>query len=143
MSKKVKSVEITFENLDYVEIPAEYFCDFSIRGIHICIERLASNAILQRSKAGLIEFELLRSVDIAFPGFQQDLFYDPIAEFSLLDKIQERKDITSLELHYEDGTAEQFYVPWEDADDEYHNDLQQAYINNNGNLYVKIGNNRE
>lgn len=138
MSKMVKSVEITFENLDYVEIPAEYFGDFSVSGIRTSVERLAGNAILQRARADQIEFELLRSVNVAFPEFHQDIFCDPMVEFSLSDRIRERRDITSLELHYEDGVTEQFYVLWEDADDEYHNKLQQAQINNNGNLSVII-----
>ena len=138
MSKMVKSVEITFENLDYVDIPAEYFGDFSISGIRTSVERLACNTILQRTRADHIEFELLRSVDVALPEFNQDLFYDPMVEFSLINRIRERMDIVSLELHYEDGTMEQFYVPWEVTDDEYHNKLQQAQINNNGNLSVTI-----
>lgn len=138
MSKMVKTVEITFENLDYVDIPAEYFGDFSISGIRTSVERLAGNAILQQVKAERIEFELLRSVDVALPELNQDICYDPMVDFSLLDRIRERRDITSLELHYDDGTTEQFYVPWEDAEDEYHNKLQQAQINNNGNLSVII-----
>ena len=138
MSKMVKSVEITFENLDYVEIPAEYFGKFQISGICTTAERLACNAILKQSKAEQVAFELLRSVDIALPGLMRDLFYDPMVEFSLLERIKDRRDITHLELHYDDCTAERFCVPWEDAEDEYHNKLQQANINNNGNLTVKL-----
>ena len=135
MGKKVKSVEITFENLDYVDIPAEYFGEFHISGIRTSIERLALNAILQRTQADQVEFELLRCVDIALPGLAQD---DPMVEFSLLDRIKESRDITYLDLHYEDGNTERFFVPWEDADDEYHNKLQHAYINHNDNLTVKL-----
>ena len=138
MSKKVKTVELTFENLDYVDIPAEYFGEFYISGIRVSIERLAFNAILQRTKADYIEFELLRCIDVALPGLTQDLFYDPMVEFSLLDRIKDRRDITYLDFHYEDGNTERFFVPWEDADDVCHNKLQHAFINGNDNLTVKL-----
>jgi hypothetical protein len=65
MSKRVESIEITFENLDYINIPAEYFGEFYITGIQTTVERLALNAIVQRTRADQIDFELLARVDVA------------------------------------------------------------------------------
>ena len=39
MSKRLESAEITFENLDYVLVPVEYFEDFCINGICATVER--------------------------------------------------------------------------------------------------------
>ena len=138
MSKKVKSVEITFENLDYVDIPAEYFGEFRISGIRTTIERLALNAILQRTKADYIEFELLAQVDDVLPELTQDLSFVPDEQLSLLRRIANRRDITSLELHYNDGSSNQFYIPWEDAESETRNKLLQTKLVANGNLLVNI-----
>ena len=41
MSKRLESVEITFENLDYINIPVEYFGEFYITGMQTTVERLA------------------------------------------------------------------------------------------------------
>ena len=49
MSKRVESIEITFENLDYINIPAEYFGEFYITGIQTTVERLALTAISEVS----------------------------------------------------------------------------------------------
>ena len=138
MSKRVRSVEITFENLDYVDIPAKYFGEFQISGILSTVERVALDAILQRTKADHIEFELLAQVDEELPELTQDLSFVPDEQLSLLRRIANRRDITSLNLRYDDGSSNQFYVPWEDAEDEYHNKLLQTQFNDDGNLLVTI-----
>ena len=138
MSKKVKSVGLIFENLDYVDIPAEYFGEFCISGIRTTVERLAFNAILQRTKSDDIEFELLSQVDDVLPELTQDLSFVSDEQSSLLRRIANRRDITSLDLRYDDGSSDQFYVPWEDAEDEWHNRLLKGKISNAGNLFVKI-----
>ncbi len=138
MSKKVKSVEITFENLDYVDIPAEYFGEFRISGIRTSVERLAFNAILQHTKADCIEFELLPQIDTVLPDLRQELSFVPDEQSSLLKRIANRRDITSLELHYDDGTADQFYVLWENAESESRNNLLQTQMNNDGSVFLTI-----
>ena len=138
MSKKVEFVEITFENLDYVDIPAKYFGVFHISGIHSSVERLALNAILQCTKADQIEFELLAQVDDVLPELTQDLSFVPDEQLSLLGRIANRRDINSLELHYNDGSSNQFYIPWEDAESETRNKLLQTKLVANGNLLVNI-----
>lgn len=39
MSKHLESLEITFENLDYIIVPVEYFESFCINGIRTTVER--------------------------------------------------------------------------------------------------------
>ena len=138
MSKHAESIEITFENLDYINIPAEYFGEFYITGIRITVERLALNAILQRTKADQIEFELLARVDVALSDMSHDLSFLPEEKLSLLKRIENRRDIAYLDIYYDDGSSDQFYLPWEDAESETRNKLLQAKIVDNGNLLVTI-----
>lgn len=139
MSKIVKTVEITFENLEFVEIPAEFFGEFYIEGLRSSVERLSCNAILQRTKADKITFELLRDVESVVQTLTQDLFGDSLSGFSLQERIAARNDITSLTLKYNDDTTEQFYVTWQDADSDSRNILQHSSITDNANLIVTIG----
>lgn len=138
MSKRAESIEITFENLDYINIPAEYFGEFYITGIRTTVERLALNAILQRKKADQIEFELLARVDVALSDMSHDLSFLPDERLSLLKRIENRRDIAYLDIYYDDGSSDQFYLPWEDAESETRNKLLQAKIVDNGNLLVNI-----
>ena len=50
MSKHLESVEITFENLDYVLVPVESFEDFCITGIRTTVERQA--LVLKKDTTG-------------------------------------------------------------------------------------------
>lgn len=138
MSKRAESIEITFENLDYINIPVEYFGEFYITGMRTTVERLALNAILQRTKADQVEFELLARVDVALSGMSRDLSFQPEEKLSLLKRIENRRDIAYLDIYYDDGSSDQFYVPWEDAESETRNKLQQAKIDDNGHLLVTI-----
>lgn len=138
MHKKVETVSITFENLDFVNIPAGYFGDFHISGIHTTAERVGLNTILQRTNPDTVRFELCPQVDAVLPELTQDLSFIPEEDSSLLKRIANRRDITSLDLFYDDNSHDLFYVPWEDAEDEYHNKLLHAQINNDGALFVTI-----
>ena len=46
MRKVIAYVEITFENLDSIVIPACYFRDFKLDDIHTVVHRAAANAPL-------------------------------------------------------------------------------------------------
>lgn len=138
MSKRVESVEITFENLDYINIPVEYFGEFYITGMQTTVERLALNAILQRTRADQIEFELLARVDVALSDMTRDLSFLPEENLSLLKRIENRRDISYLDIYYDDGSSDQFYLPWEDAEDEQSNSLLRTQRSDDGNLTISI-----
>ena len=142
MSKRVESVEITFENLDYINIPVEYFGEFYITGMQTTVERLALNAILQRTRADQIEFELLARVDVALSDMTRDLSFLPEENLSPLKRIENRRDISYLDIYYDDGSSDQFYLPWEDIEDERHNRLLRSLLqtqrSDDGNLTITI-----
>ena len=142
MCKRVESVEITFENLDYINIPVEYFGEFYITGMQTTVERLALNAILQRTRAEQIEFELLARVDVALSDMTRDLSFLPEENLSLLKRIENRRDISYLDIYYDDGSSDQFYLPWEDVEDEQHNRLLRSLLqlrrSDAGNLLITV-----
>ena len=128
MSKHVESIEITFENLDYINIPVEYFGEFYITGMQTTVERLGLNAIVQRTRADRIEFELLARVDVALSDMSRDLSFLPEENLSLLKRIENRRDISYLDIYYDDGSSDQFYLPWEAVEDEQHNRLLRSLL---------------
>ena len=142
MSKRAESIELTFENLDYIHIPVEYFGEFRITGIRTTVERLAANAILQRTQVEQVEFELLAQVDAALSDMSRDLSFLPEERLSLLKRIENRKDIACLDIYYDDGSSDQIYLPWEDTQDDRHNrhlrSLLRTKRNKNGNLTIAI-----
>ena len=138
MSKRAESIEITFENLDYIHIPVEYFGEFHISGIRTTVDRLAQNAIVQRTMADQIEFELQERVDVALPDMSRDLFFLPEENLSLLKRIEQRKDIAYLDIYYDDGSTDRFYLPWEDGREEHHNKLLKTRRKQNGSLLVAL-----
>ena len=50
--------------------------------------------------------------------------------------IESRRDIAYLDLYYDDGSSDQFYLPWEDDQDECHNKRLTTQYNENGNLSI-------
>ena len=138
MSKRVESVEITFENLDYILVPVEYFEDFYITGIRTTVERLALNIILQRTIPDRVEIELSARIDVALSDLSSDLSFTPEENLSLLKRIESRRDIAYLDLYYDDGSSDQFYLPWEDDQDECKNKLLKVNYNDSGNLMITI-----
>ena len=138
MSKRVESVEITFENLDYVLIPVEYFDNFFISGIRTTVERLALNAVLQRTIPDRVEIELSARIDVALSDLSRDLSFTSEENLSLLKRIESRRDIAYLDLYYDDGSSDQFYLPWEDDQDECQNKLLKANYRDSGNLMITI-----
>jgi hypothetical protein len=138
MSKRLESVEITFENLDYVLVPVEYFEDFYISGIRTTVERLALNVVLQRTILDRVEIELSARIDVALSDLSSDLSFTPEENLSLLKRIESRRDIAYLDLYYDDGSSDQFYLPWEDDQDECQNKLLKANYSDGGNLMITI-----
>lgn len=103
---------------------------------------MALNAIVQRTRADQIEFELLARVDVALSDMFRDLSFLPEENLSLLKRIENRKDIAYLDIYYDDGSSDQFYLPWEDVEDEQHSRLLRSLLQTqhceNGNLMISI-----
>ena len=138
MSKVITDIEIIFENMDSIVIPARYFLDFEFDSIHNKIRRVAINAILNYSVADTIMFVLDGSANNDAITFDGDIHLLNLSEQTLFERLQ-GNDITKLRLIYVANTDETFNAPWEDlGDDIFTNQLQHTAIDSNGHMYVQI-----
>lgn len=120
MSKDICFIEITFENIDYIRIPADYFRAFNTENI---------NSVM---------FELNPEANRDADGFDGDVHRIHVEGETLFDRLQ-MQDITHFKLIYADQTEEEFFVPWENADNGgYANRLQTSSIDGSGIFRVSI-----
>lgn len=138
MSQDVRFIEITFENLDYIVIPAHYFREFELTDIRTTVRRVATNAILKCAVVNSVMFELNLEANKDAGAFEGSVCCISTEEGSLFDRLQNR-DITQMKLIYADKAEEEFSIAWEDEEnDEYRNRLRRTLINPAGQLYVQI-----
>lgn len=124
MSKSVKSIQLIFENLDYVKIPAHYFSSFDLTDC---------------SGSYAVAFSLKPETNTDFSTFEADVHSIRYESETLFDRLQ-RNDITHIDLHRGNGVKEHLSVVWEDADlREYRNRLQRTSMDHDGTISVRIG----
>ncbi len=130
MSKTIKTIEITFENTEYVAIPMEYFESYdhkkSDSGIFHNMEEVSVDFTLKKEVIGV---QKLFDYDIHMVEFKNKTIFDRVCDYS---------DICSLTLSYSDGSKEKFIVEWEDDESEFKNKFQTTTLTENGDLRVVI-----
>lgn len=134
MSERVKAVEIVFENLEYIFIPAEHIGAVSFQDVSYSIGFFSSNAILKKlhAKSAYIQINKSFSCDISKHDEHTDLY----EEFETRIFIP---NITYFRVHYSNEAYEDIYVSWEDCeDDEYMNRLQKTSHDEEGNVVISI-----
>ena len=123
--KRMESIEITFENLDWIMIPSGYFA----------FQRMAER-----------EDKTFRYYRIVFAENVNNLGSDIIGDIysimhggeTLFERIS-RKDITQIKLTYSDRSEEQFDILWKETEDnEYVNQLQRVYTDSEGRLICEL-----
>ncbi|MDO4488152.1 MAG: hypothetical protein Q4B67_03595 [Eubacteriales bacterium] len=135
MAKKLITVELTFENMDFIRIPGQHICDLQIEGITDSVI-LFGDMAESRKTAANIELAILDSFKCKgrISTDDADIYED-------FDKRILEQDICGLRLYYDDNTSEDYFVTWEDTEEsEYKNRLQNAEILEDGTIYVTIGN---
>ena len=138
MRKVVKAIDITFENLDSIVIPVEYFYDFFLNDIRTNISHMSTNTILRTNVAGSLGFLLKKKANKDADKFRGDVHIISTKTGTLFERIY-KSDITSFTIIYEDDSSEEFYIPWEDdGRNEYKNILQKTSEDDKGNLIVRI-----
>lgn len=139
MSKSVKSIELTFENIDYIVIPAHFFLDFMLEDVKVKICRAAVNAILRYNSTDKLMFVLKKEVNEVASNLEGDVHAIQCEGATLFERISIYNDLTHIKFVYEDESSEEYSITWEDEDNnEYRNGLQKATITEDGNLCVEI-----
>ena len=115
---KVKYVELVFENCEVAKLDVNMFKYFYMSGIH---DTLSVNCF-QYEKGewskhlGCDYFH----IQILPEGLKQVLTMEQV---TLKERLERHSDITCVDVTYEDGTEESYYVPWPD-DEEFTNTYQ-------------------
>lgn len=125
MSKEINAIELFCENLDWIRIPFQY-----IETIKVFQTENDSNI--------QIRLVLKSAANTNADRFESDMHCIDTGEGSLFERLQ-NPDITQITLCYTDQTKDDYYVVWEDwEDNEYHNRFQTTAECDNGSLLIRI-----
>lgn len=107
--KKLKSIGLSFENCEYLDIPAEYIDDYVIDNIY---HSILSNC----------EFDCCGAFSLTIHAAANEIDWrtgNPNwwGSLSLFERLAYR-DLVSATLTYEDGFQQEIYLPWKENDQE-------------------------
>lgn len=138
--KEVKKLEFVFENCESMMIPIKFIGSMTINDISTKIERFACNYVSKMSTANEVVIFLNRAFKkINYYPFGKENFPNPIDPFN---RIADYNDITCINVFYDDGTEENYYVDYVDKVEGQlgsPNINQTTYISEKGNMVIKIG----
>lgn len=123
----IKSIELIYENCEVVSIPRKYILDLAFLDFKKSFQRIAMNSIspVETYSHVLLEIDGEYKNELS----KQDFFGD---ESSLMGFLLRRRDITNIEVKYEDNYKRNdfsFGVIWHE-DDEYSYSRYQENITN-------------
>lgn len=131
--KAIKYFDINFENCESFRIHRSFVEEFETENYSPNIHRAASNTICKFNQWKDIYIQISSRADISMLSFGGELqkFFDRVLAYP---------DITSIVLTYEDGSKEDIFPLWVDADlSGSNNCLQTAKISSAGSLCIYIG----
>ena len=131
--KNIKSIDIIFENCEYININSKDIIWLNFKNIEQEIHRVACNSISKITFANQIEIVLKKNIKTTDYIFSEG--YDGVQRLFMCN------DITSFTIIYEDNTEETIYVDWEDDIHPEYNKNQEI-VNNNGYIFIGIGKNK-
>jgi len=144
MGKYVKLIDLTFENVQGLKIPAQYIGSFKIAKIEKEIQRIASNSIEEIQWANEVFLEIVGNPRLYNHEYNPLFDYHPFCladELPTFGRALEFDDITDIVVEYEDGSNETYYVYYECSGGSDENIMQQTRVGKNGSLYILIGKN--
>ena len=130
--KKVKSIELGFENCEVISFDTNVLGEILIDDIHYKIRRYAINLIAKYCYADTVALEIFSEGNTEY-----NLFGLTEVQHKF-DRILQTKDITSITVKYTDGSEEDYWVKYNE-NNQYSNMYQKNYLSDLGNLYIVIG----
>lgn len=128
MASYIKKINIILENTEFFTVPAKKILMFEISGVKEEYARIALNTICKTKTADKIAILIDESAD----------YIGSLCRGSMIKRIENYKDITAIELVYEDDTAETIYTDW-DMKSDYTNSYQETIIDKA--LFITVGKN--
>lgn len=129
--KEVKYIEIVLENCDEIRVDRKYLGWFDMDGLTKGVHRIACNAIAETQSAESVFIHLLKDFEYKdICGEMQPAF----------KRIKDFHDITAIDVHFEDGSHDYYFVPYDDEEEDVLGtpNLSQKEIEKNGQLYIFI-----
>lgn len=134
---RIRNIQLQYENCEVLTIPAEYFLVFSCGEIKSSIDRIATNVI---SKVNFVD-KLVFIVDNKFIGNKttkdESFTFESLSGTKAYDYLKNRKDITHINVVYEDNTEDYIEIPWLGYSD-YYNEAQENLENSTEDILTHI-----
>ena len=129
--RQVEKIMLVFENCETAELSAGDMYKSDVYSLHIKdvskqIRTYALNSVCEVITCSYVSF-------ILNPNANQNMQWSEIDLFECLSKY---RDITHIDVMYDDGTDDYIEVPW--GDDDYDNEYQSASFLEDGRLKVEI-----
>lgn len=128
----LEKIEIVFENVEWIEVPAKFISALSMYDIKD-FRRSFKN--FDESLA-VGKFTRADKIFIKIDKSAKDKFFSN-AGAEIFSRIALCQDIRSFELKYADGFEETIYTRWKGGDKK--NNFQKNSFDDEGNLIVEIG----
>lgn len=130
---KIKSIEFIFENTESLHICGSHIGNLVIDDIKHSIKRVAVNSIMEFFTCQNFQIEINKAADGHYVTIDNS-----ISEYTKFERLTNFRDVVCVSLTCDDGTQKDFFVNWVDDGCDYKNKLQQAFISNNGHLYLSV-----
>lgn len=133
MRKDIKSVDLVFENVEYLELPKKYIRYLKLDGIHKKIAGIQHGCFAEK----VIIHIAGAPFDAARHGKGMWSPYQTEETLPVYARVLEFSDITSLTVKYKDGSEKDIYVDYPGSLCD--NVWQQNRVCKDGSLVVMIG----
>lgn len=136
-------LDITFENTEGIILPAWAVQHFHATNIHEDIRKTANGQIASDKVAGKVVLVIAKKADKAFSDF--GLWSSGQCK-TIFERIR-MNDIVRIAVVYRDPVEykdlkedeyDEFNVLWDNNDIDEYNTFQKTYVDDEGNLYIKI-----
>ena len=138
LDNKLKSIEIVFENTDFVTILAEDIIEFYANDIIKRISKVNDDNLLEMEIARHIGIVLKPSADKEYFEFGQ---VDEQFKNTVFMRIQAHRDIAAIQINMVDSDGNEdkyyYYSTWDDEDD-YSNSAQHLILYVDGSIGIFI-----
>lgn len=138
MIRIIDYIEITFENLDFIRIPAGYFTDVKIGDIDLIIRKEKNGLEISSAVVNTLTLKVKQETDKDAATFDGDIYSFAQGRTSLFERL-DKNDISSIDIVFSEDERYELRVAWEDADD-YHNRYQSTEKESDGGIIVRIEN---
>lgn len=133
-NKRIKDIQLNFENLEDFTIPADYIAFLNITDITENVCAYEGNVASFAKTANDIFIIFKKDVDKQAVSSFDVLVSNAQSYMPFSDRLILFSDVVSVVIHYEDDTMDEYSVKWMDGKNEQDNKCQSVYPQQNENM---------